>query len=116
MIRTHRPWRKSFEIFTLIGPWIVTGDEMENPNQLQMNLWVNVEIRQSANTSDLIYDCYKFFEEASNVMTLLPGDIITAGILEGVSLLLQKMILYAFTSKESANFPHRLTTSREFEH
>ena len=52
---------------------------MGNPNEVQMNLWVNDEIRQSANTSDLIYDCYKFVEAASSVMTLLPGDIITTG-------------------------------------
>jgi 2-keto-4-pentenoate hydratase/2-oxohepta-3-ene-1,7-dioic acid hydratase in catechol pathway len=83
--REDRPWRKSFDTFTPIGPWIVTGDEVENPNQLQMNLWVNDEIRQSANTSDLIYDCYKFFEAASSVMTLLPGDIVTTGTPEGVA-------------------------------
>lgn len=83
--KEDRPWRKSFDTFTPIGPWIVTGDEVENPNQLQMNLWVNDEIRQSANTSDLIYDCYKFFEAASSVMTLLPGDIVTTGTPEGVA-------------------------------
>lgn len=83
--KEDRPWRKSFDTFTPIGPWIVTGDEVENPNQLQMNLWVNGEIRQSANTSDLIYDCYKFFEAASSVMTLLPGDLITTGTPEGVA-------------------------------
>lgn len=83
--KEDRPWRKSFDTFTPIGPWIVTGDEVENPNQLQMNLWVNDEIRQSANTRDLIYDCYKFFEAASSVMTLLPGDIVTTGTPEGVA-------------------------------
>jgi 2-keto-4-pentenoate hydratase/2-oxohepta-3-ene-1,7-dioic acid hydratase in catechol pathway len=83
--KEDRPWRKSFDTFTPIGPWIVTGDEVENPNQLQMNLWVNDEIRQSANTRDLIYDCYKFLEAASSVMTLLPGDIVTTGTPEGVA-------------------------------
>ena len=83
--KEDRPWRKSFDTFTPIGPWIVTSDEVEDPNQLQMNLWVNDEIRQSANTKDLIYDCYKFFEAASSVMTLLPGDIITTGTPEGVA-------------------------------
>ncbi|MBB6444505.1 fumarylacetoacetate hydrolase family protein [Bacillus benzoevorans] len=83
--KEDRPWRKSFDTFTPIGPWIVTGDEVENPNQLQMDLWVNDEIRQSANTRALIYDCYKFFEAASSVMTLLPGDIVTTGTPEGVA-------------------------------
>lgn len=83
--KEDRPWRKSFDTFTPIGPWIVTKDEVENPNVLQMNLWVNDEIRQSANTSDLIYDCYKFLEAASAVMKLLPGDIVTTGTPEGVA-------------------------------
>lgn len=82
--KEDRPWRKSFDTFTPIGPWIVTKDEIEDPNQLQMKLWVNDEIRQSANTKDLIYDCYKFFEAASKVMTLKPGDIVTTGTPEGV--------------------------------
>lgn len=82
--KEDRPWRKSFDTFTPIGPWIVTSDEVGNPNQLDMKLWVNDELRQSANTKDLIYDCYKFFEVASHAMTLYPGDIITTGTPEGV--------------------------------
>ena len=83
--KEDRPWRKSFDTFTPIGPWIVTSDEVEDPNKLQMDLWVNDEIRQSANTSDLIYDCYKFLEAASAVLTLQPGDIVTTGTPEGVA-------------------------------
>jgi 2-keto-4-pentenoate hydratase/2-oxohepta-3-ene-1,7-dioic acid hydratase in catechol pathway len=82
--KEDRPWRKSFDTFTPIGPWIVTADEIVNPNELSINLWVNTELRQSANTKDLIYDCYKFFEAASAVMTLQPGDIVTTGTPEGV--------------------------------
>jgi 2-keto-4-pentenoate hydratase/2-oxohepta-3-ene-1,7-dioic acid hydratase in catechol pathway len=82
--KEDRPWRKSFDTFTPIGPWIVTPDEIENPNEVDLRLWVNDELRQSANTRDLIYDCYKFFEAASQVMTLYPGDIITTGTPEGV--------------------------------
>jgi 2-keto-4-pentenoate hydratase/2-oxohepta-3-ene-1,7-dioic acid hydratase in catechol pathway len=83
--KEDRPWRKSHDTFTPIGPWIVTGDEMGDPNNVQMNLWVNGEVRQSANTSDLIYDCFRFFEVASRAMTLFPGDIITTGTPEGVA-------------------------------
>jgi 2-keto-4-pentenoate hydratase/2-oxohepta-3-ene-1,7-dioic acid hydratase in catechol pathway len=79
-----RPMRKSFDTFTPIGPWIVTSDEVGDPNNLDICLWVNDEQRQSANTRDLIYDCYKFFEVASEVMTLQPGDILTTGTPEGV--------------------------------
>lgn len=82
--KEDRPWRKSFDTFTPIGPWIVTADEIENPNELDLKLWVNEEVRHAANTKDLIYDCYKFFEAASAVMTLEPGDILTTGTPEGV--------------------------------
>jgi 2-keto-4-pentenoate hydratase/2-oxohepta-3-ene-1,7-dioic acid hydratase in catechol pathway len=85
--KEDRPWRKSFDTFTPIGPWIVTADEIENPNELGFKLWVNEELRQSANTKDLIYDCYKFFEVASRAMTLEPGDIITTGTPEGVGVI-----------------------------
>jgi 2-keto-4-pentenoate hydratase/2-oxohepta-3-ene-1,7-dioic acid hydratase in catechol pathway len=85
--KEDRPWRKSFDTFTPIGPWIVTADEVENPNELGFNLWVNDELRQSANTKDLIYDCYKFFEVASAAMTLEPGDILTTGTPEGVGVI-----------------------------
>jgi len=82
--KEDRPMRKSFDTFTPIGPWIVTSDEVGNPNDLSIKLWVNDEVRQSANTKDLIYDCYKFFAVASHVMTLEPGDIVTTGTPEGV--------------------------------
>lgn len=80
----ERTWRKSFDTFTPIGPWIVTADEIENPNDLKMTLWVNDEVRQDGSTKHLIYDCYKCFELACNNMTLLPGDIIATGTPEGV--------------------------------
>ncbi|MFZ4452757.1 fumarylacetoacetate hydrolase family protein [Salibacterium aidingense] len=82
--KEDRPWRKSFDTFTPIGPWIVTADELDKPNEVDLNLWVNEEKRQEANTRDLIYDCYKFFEAASHVMTLEPGDILTTGTPQGV--------------------------------
>ncbi|MBX5436281.1 MAG: fumarylacetoacetate hydrolase family protein [Alicyclobacillaceae bacterium] len=82
--REDRPMRKSFDTFTPIGPWIVTADEVGNPHELDIRLWVNDELRQSANTRDLIQDCYRFFETVSRVMTLYPGDIITTGTPEGV--------------------------------
>lgn len=83
--KEDRPWRKSFDTFTPIGPWIVTADELADPHDLQLRLWVNDELRQNANTRDLIYDCYKFFEVVSHNMTLYPGDIITMGTPEGVN-------------------------------
>ncbi len=88
--KEDRPWRKSFDTFTPIGPWIVTSDEIGNPNELDIKLWVNKDLRQSANTRDLIYDCYQFLEAASSVMTLEPGDILTTGTPEGVGPILNE--------------------------
>jgi len=82
--KEDRPMRKSYDTFTPIGPWIVTRDEIEDPNQLDLKLWVNDDLRQSANTKNLIFDCYKFLEVVSHVMTLYPGDIVTTGTPEGV--------------------------------
>lgn len=80
----ERTWRKSFDTFTPIGPWIVTADEIDNPNDLHMTLWVNEEVRQDGSTKHLIYDCFKCFELACDNMTLLPGDIIATGTPDGV--------------------------------
>ena len=80
----ERTWRKSFDTFTPIGPWIVTADEVEDPNNLSMMLWVNDEVRQDGSTKHLIYDCYKCFEVANDNMTLLPGDIIATGTPDGI--------------------------------
>lgn len=82
--REDRPMRKSYDTFTPVGPWIVTADEIGNPHDLDLRLWVNDELRQSANTRELIADCYRFLEISSHVMTLYPGDILTTGTPEGV--------------------------------
>lgn len=80
----ERTWRKSFDTFTPMGPWIVTSDEVNNPHDLQMELWVNEELRQNTHISEIIWDCYTCLEKASQAMTLYPGDIITTGTPEGV--------------------------------
>lgn len=82
--REERVFRKAYDTFCPIGPWIVTADEIAAPDQLQMNLWVNDELRQSANTRDLVLDIPGMIETASAVMTLYPGDIIATGTPEGV--------------------------------
>lgn len=79
-----RSFRKSFDTFTPIGPYIVTADEVPNPEALDFWLTVNGEERQRANTSQLIYGIAKLIEVYSEVMTLQPGDIIATGTPEGV--------------------------------
>lgn len=79
-----RSYRKSMDTFTPIGPWIVTADEVPNPEQLDFWLTVNGEPRQKSNTSYLIYGIAKLIEVYSEVITLQPGDIIATGTPEGV--------------------------------
>ena len=82
--REERVFRKAYDTFCPTGPWIVTADELTDPTALDMKLWVNDELRQSANTRDLVLDIPGMIETASAVMTLYPGDIIATGTPEGV--------------------------------
>jgi 2-keto-4-pentenoate hydratase/2-oxohepta-3-ene-1,7-dioic acid hydratase in catechol pathway len=80
----ERTMRKSFETFTPIGPCIVTADEVEAPDDLELRLWVNDELRQAANTSNLIVGIDDLIASASRVLTLRPGDIYATGTPDGV--------------------------------
>ena len=80
----ERVTRKGFDTFCPTGPWIVTADEVGDPSALRGWLWVNDELRQYANTRDLILDIPGMIEMASSVMTLYPGDIIATGTPAGV--------------------------------
>lgn len=80
----ERVMRKSWDTFCPFGPWIVTADEIPDPSQLRARLWVNDELRQDANTKDLILDIPGMIELASRVATLEAGDIIATGTPEGV--------------------------------
>ena len=80
-----RSWRKSFETFAVIGPWLVTADEIPDPGALDLRLSVNGALRQSANTSALIFDVARLVAYASSTYTLYPGDVIMTGTPEGVS-------------------------------
>lgn len=82
--REERVFRKAYDTFCPVGPWIVTADEVPDPANLGMKLWVGDELRQSANTRDLVLDIPGMIETASAVMTLYPGDIIATGTPEGV--------------------------------
>jgi 2-keto-4-pentenoate hydratase/2-oxohepta-3-ene-1,7-dioic acid hydratase in catechol pathway len=76
---------KSFDTHGPLGPWIVTGDELGDPHQLELRTWVNGELRQQSNTSQLVFDCYYLVEVLSTVCTLEPGDVITTGTPAGVA-------------------------------
>jgi 2-keto-4-pentenoate hydratase/2-oxohepta-3-ene-1,7-dioic acid hydratase in catechol pathway len=74
-----RSVRKGFETFAPIGPWITTRDEIPDPQNLKMNLWIGGELRQSANTSGMINGVPELVSFLSTVTTLYPGDLISTG-------------------------------------
>ncbi|MDR5777326.1 MULTISPECIES: fumarylacetoacetate hydrolase family protein [unclassified Caballeronia] len=80
----ERSMRKSFASFTPVGPWIVTADEVGDTGGLTNRLYVNDELRQDANTRDLIVGIAELVELVSSVLPVQPGDIIATGTPEGV--------------------------------
>jgi 2-keto-4-pentenoate hydratase/2-oxohepta-3-ene-1,7-dioic acid hydratase in catechol pathway len=82
--KEERVMRKSFDTFCPVGPWIVTRDEAPDHDKIQMQLSVGGQIRQQANTRDLIVSIPDMIAMASSVMTLYPGDIIATGTPSGV--------------------------------
>lgn len=79
-----RSFRKSIDTYAVLGPWIVTPDELREPDHVDFTLKVNGAVRQQSNTSKLIFKTRKLIEWASNWYTLYPGDIIMTGTPEGV--------------------------------
>ncbi|MDO5948165.1 MULTISPECIES: fumarylacetoacetate hydrolase family protein [Burkholderia cepacia complex] len=76
---------KSFDSHGPIGPWIVTADEIPDPQALGLRLWVNGELRQQASTAQMIHDIRAQIEHLTTVMTLEPGDVIATGTPAGVA-------------------------------
>ncbi|MCQ9617551.1 fumarylacetoacetate hydrolase family protein [Paenalcaligenes niemegkensis] len=85
--KRHKQWHmaKSFDTFAPLGPVAVTADELNGGN-LDLKCWVNGELRQDANTRDLIFDIPTLIETLSAGISLIPGDIIATGTPEGVGI------------------------------
>lgn len=77
---------KSADTFGPIGPWLVTRDEIPDPQNLAMHLGVNGETRQSGNTSTMVFGVAHTVAYLSNFMSLQPGDIISTGTPPGVGM------------------------------
>jgi 2-keto-4-pentenoate hydratase/2-oxohepta-3-ene-1,7-dioic acid hydratase in catechol pathway len=77
---------KGFDTAGPIGPWLVTTDEIKDPQTLDMWLDVNGKRMQTGNTRTMIFDCAKIISHVSQYMTLLPGDVICTGTPPGVGL------------------------------
>ncbi|HEY9056657.1 MAG TPA: fumarylacetoacetate hydrolase family protein [Aurantimonas sp.] len=85
--KQHKQWflGKALDTFCPMGPWIATADEVD-PENLDLETRVNGEVRQQANTSDLIFDIPSLVETISAGLTLVPGDIIATGTPVGVGI------------------------------
>ncbi|MGE0826348.1 MAG: fumarylacetoacetate hydrolase family protein [Candidatus Binatia bacterium] len=75
---------KSWDTHCPLGPYIVTADEVGDPHALELQTWVNGELRQQSNTSQLLFNCFDLVEHLSTAFTLEPGDIISTGTPGGV--------------------------------
>lgn len=77
---------KSLDTFAPFGPWLVTTDEIPDPQNLRLWLSVNDEVMQDSNTSDMLFPVSHLVSYISRYMTLLPGDVIATGTPEGVGM------------------------------
>jgi 2,4-didehydro-3-deoxy-L-rhamnonate hydrolase len=80
-----RSFRKSVDGYAVLGPWMVTADEIPNPDDVTVTLELNNELKQTADTKDLIYGIGQLIEFASSFYTLYPGDVYYTGTPQGVS-------------------------------
>jgi len=87
-IKRNGQWGKgkSFDGFGPIGPWLVTADELPDPQGIPLELAVNGEAKQKSNTADMIFPVAEIVSYLSQFMTLLPGDVVITGTPEGVGL------------------------------
>ncbi len=77
-------FRKSIDTYSVLGPWLVTADEIADPNKLDLSIKVNGELRQNSSTKYLVYNVERLIEFGSAMYTLYPGDIIMTGTPAGV--------------------------------
>ena len=75
---------KSFDTHGPLGPWLVTGDELGDPQTLGIRTFVNDEQRQDGNTAEMVFGCFKQVSHLSEAFTLEPGDVIATGTPAGV--------------------------------
>ena len=70
---------KSWDTFAPMGPWLVTADEIDDPLNLSVKLWVNEELKQNYNTSDMAHKIPRIIEWVSSIHDLEPGDVVATG-------------------------------------
>ncbi|MFF5535491.1 fumarylacetoacetate hydrolase family protein [Streptomyces cinerochromogenes] len=77
---------KNCETFNPLGPWLVTADEVPDPQRLSLRLWVNGELKQDGTTAEQIFSVGEVVRYLSRFMTLYPGDVINTGTPAGVAM------------------------------
>ncbi|MER6260692.1 fumarylacetoacetate hydrolase family protein [Streptomyces sp900105245] len=77
---------KNCETFNPLGPWLVTADEVADPQRLPLRLWVNGELKQDGTTAEQIFPVGEVVRYVSHFMTLYPGDVINTGTPAGVAM------------------------------
>jgi 2-keto-4-pentenoate hydratase/2-oxohepta-3-ene-1,7-dioic acid hydratase in catechol pathway len=77
---------KNCETFNPLGPWLVTADEVPDPQALSLRLWVNGELKQDGTTAEMIFPVGELVRYLSWFMTLYPGDVVNTGTPAGVAL------------------------------
>ncbi|PRH76766.1 2-hydroxyhepta-2,4-diene-1,7-dioate isomerase [Streptomyces solincola] len=77
---------KNCETFNPLGPWLVTADEVPDPQGLDLRLWVNGELRQHGSTANQIFPVGEVIRYLSHFMTLYPGDVVNTGTPAGVAM------------------------------
>jgi 2-keto-4-pentenoate hydratase/2-oxohepta-3-ene-1,7-dioic acid hydratase in catechol pathway len=80
----ERSLRKAVDSYSVLGPWLVTADEIPDPGNLEFSIHVGDEERQKSNTNKLVFNTARLIEWTSSYYTLYPGDVIMTGTPEGV--------------------------------
>lgn len=79
---------KSFDTHGPLGPWITTDDDVADPHDLMLRLFVNGELRQEESSGGMLHDIYQQIAELTAAMTLEPGDLLSTGTPSGVGIAL----------------------------
>ena len=79
-----RSFRKSIDTYTVLGPYVVSADEVSDPQAIDLSIRVNGELRQHTNTSDMVYGVAALISFTSQFYTLQPGDVLMTGTPQGV--------------------------------
>tara|TARA_B100000700_G_scaffold284660_1_gene338061 strand:- start:976 stop:1842 length:867 start_codon:yes stop_codon:yes gene_type:complete len=92
----ERSLRKAIDSYSVLGPWLVTADEIVDPDKLDFSIHVGDDERQNSNTDKLIFDCRRLIEYGSSFYTLYPGDVIMTGTPEGVGPVVAGDTMYCY--------------------